>query len=152
LLCVPSITPPKVAQHDITITTYEMVILEKGFFAKQKWKYIYIDEAHRIKVRMQGIARSLNRQPPVRLAQPPISRLSAHLCAHVVCLSVCFQNENSLLSRVVRSFNSEHRLLITGTRQSATQRVELIEGGRGRAVMRAHTHIVLLRPLFLLFV
>lgn len=57
----------------VIITTYEMVIREKGFFARQNWKYIYIDEAHRIK------------------------------------------NENSLLSRVVRTFNSEHRLLITGT-------------------------------------
>ena len=41
---------PQVKLNDITITTYEMVILEKSFFAKQKWKYIYIDEAHRIKV------------------------------------------------------------------------------------------------------
>lgn len=78
---------PKVAQHDITITTYEMVILEKGFFAKQKWKYIYIDEAHRIKVRKR--TRSVNRQrlSLVRLAQPPHSRLSAHVRAHVACLT-----------------------------------------------------------------
>jgi len=64
---------PLVATHDITISTYEMVIMEKSFFAKTKWHYIYIDEAHRIK------------------------------------------NEQSMLSRVVRTFPSEHRLLITGT-------------------------------------
>jgi len=47
--------------------------MEKSFFSKFNWHYIYIDEAHRIK------------------------------------------NEQSLLSRVVRTFHSEHRLLITGT-------------------------------------
>jgi SWI/SNF-related matrix-associated actin-dependent regulator of chromatin subfamily A member 5 len=69
---------PEVRANDITVTTYEMVILEKSFFAKVDWHYIYIDEAHRIK------------------------------------------NENSLLSRVVRTFKSEHRLLITGTRKRRT--------------------------------
>ena len=58
---------------DVTVTTYEMVIREKSALKKVKWKYLYIDEAHRIK------------------------------------------NEHSLLSTVVRTFSTEHRLLITGT-------------------------------------
>lgn len=31
---------PGVAQNDITITTYEMVIMEKSFLSKVKWHYI----------------------------------------------------------------------------------------------------------------
>ena len=34
---------------DVCITSYEMVIKEKGTFMKHKWQYIVIDEAHRIK-------------------------------------------------------------------------------------------------------
>jgi len=35
---------------DICVTSYEMVIKEKGAFQKHTWEYIVIDEAHRIKV------------------------------------------------------------------------------------------------------
>lgn len=31
---------PDVDTHDVTITTYEMVILEKSFFAKKNWHYV----------------------------------------------------------------------------------------------------------------
>jgi len=58
---------------DVVITTYEMAIIEKSTLKKYSWRYLIIDEAHRIK------------------------------------------NENSILSRVVRMYNSNHRLLITGT-------------------------------------
>ena len=58
---------------DVCVTTYEMIIREKSQFKRTQWKYLIIDEAHRIK------------------------------------------NEKSLLSRVVRTIPSEHRLLITGT-------------------------------------
>jgi SWI/SNF-related matrix-associated actin-dependent regulator of chromatin subfamily A member 5 len=58
---------------DVCLTSYEMVIKEKGTFGKHKWSYIVIDEAHRIK------------------------------------------NENSCLSQVIRTLNSEYRLLLTGT-------------------------------------
>ena len=60
-------------KFDVCVTSYEMVIKEKGHLKKFHWRYIIIDEAHRIK------------------------------------------NENSLLSRVVRMFHSNYRLLITGT-------------------------------------
>lgn len=63
----------RLGQCDITVTTYEMVIREKSALKKVRWKYLYIDEAHRIK------------------------------------------NEHSLLSTVVRTIPTEHRLLITGT-------------------------------------
>jgi len=60
-------------KFDVCVTSYEMVIKEKGHLKKFHWRYIIIDEAHRIK------------------------------------------NENSLLSKVIRMFNSNYRLLITGT-------------------------------------
>lgn len=34
---------------DVVITSYEMVIKEKNHFKKFHWRYIIIDEAHRIK-------------------------------------------------------------------------------------------------------
>eukprot|EP00124_Ichthyophonus_hoferi_P002492 Ihof_evm11s171 gene=Ihof_evmTU11s171 len=58
---------------NVCVTSYEVVIIEKAAFKKFNWKYIAIDEAHRIK------------------------------------------NEHSMLSEVVRQFNSQNRLLITGT-------------------------------------
>lgn len=58
---------------DVCITSYEMVLREKGQFKKFAWEYIVIDEAHRIK------------------------------------------NEESMLSQIIRIFNSRNRLLLTGT-------------------------------------
>ncbi|PVU91306.1 hypothetical protein BB561_004475 [Smittium simulii] len=55
------------------ITTYEMCLICKNQLSKINWKYIIIDEAHRIK------------------------------------------NENSSLSLILRSINSDNRMLITGT-------------------------------------
>jgi SWI/SNF-related matrix-associated actin-dependent regulator of chromatin subfamily A member 5 len=58
---------------DALVASYEVAIIEKATLQKIKWKYLLIDEAHRVK------------------------------------------NEHSKLSRVVRDFQVEHRLLITGT-------------------------------------
>ncbi|ETK87629.1 hypothetical protein L915_07966 [Phytophthora nicotianae] len=58
---------------DALVLSYEVAIIEKATLQKIKWRYLLIDEAHRVK------------------------------------------NENSKLSRVVREFKVEHRLLITGT-------------------------------------
>ena len=34
---------------DVVATTYEMIIMEKSVFKKFRWRYIIIDEAHRMK-------------------------------------------------------------------------------------------------------
>lgn len=60
------------SKWEVLISQYETVIIEKAWFNKVPWKYICIDEAHRIK------------------------------------------NDQSLLSKIVRGFESENRLLITG--------------------------------------
>ncbi|KAM1086727.1 hypothetical protein EV1_012382 [Malus domestica] len=58
---------------DICVTSFEMAIKEKTCLRRFSWRYIIIDEAHRIK------------------------------------------NENSLLSKTMRLYNTNFRLLITGT-------------------------------------
>ncbi|XP_073136820.1 probable chromatin-remodeling complex ATPase chain [Henckelia pumila] len=60
-------------KFDVCVTSFEMAIKEKSLFRRFSWRYIIIDEAHRIK------------------------------------------NENSLLSKTMRLFSTNYRLLITGT-------------------------------------
>ncbi|KAK7245702.1 hypothetical protein RIF29_40551 [Crotalaria pallida] len=60
-------------KFDVCVTSFEMAIKEKSTFRRFSWRYIIIDEAHRIK------------------------------------------NENSLLSKTMRLFSTNYRLLITGT-------------------------------------
>ncbi|WZZ30968.1 hypothetical protein YC2023_014369 [Brassica napus] len=60
-------------KFDVCVTSFEMAIKEKTTLRRFSWRYIIIDEAHRIK------------------------------------------NENSLLSKTMRIFNTNYRLLITGT-------------------------------------
>lgn len=60
-------------KFDVLVTSYEGLLREKGKLSRIPWKYVIIDEAHRIK------------------------------------------NENSSLSKVVRTMKTEFRLLITGT-------------------------------------
>ncbi|RLM92557.1 putative chromatin-remodeling complex ATPase chain [Panicum miliaceum] len=60
-------------KFDVCVTSFEMAIKEKTALRRFSWRYIIIDEAHRIK------------------------------------------NENSLLSKTMRIYNTNYRLLITGT-------------------------------------
>ncbi|XP_074292298.1 ISWI chromatin-remodeling complex ATPase CHR11-like [Silene latifolia] len=60
-------------KFDVCVTSFEMAIKEKTALRRFSWRYIIIDEAHRIK------------------------------------------NENSLLSKTMRLYNTNFRLLITGT-------------------------------------
>ncbi|KAM7467073.1 hypothetical protein LguiB_014635 [Lonicera macranthoides] len=60
-------------KFDVCVTSFEMAIKEKTALRRFSWRYIVIDEAHRIK------------------------------------------NENSLLSKTMRLYNTNYRLLITGT-------------------------------------
>lgn len=63
----------KPGQFDVVIASYESCLLEAKQIRRFHWRYVIIDEAHRIK------------------------------------------NENSSLSKIVRTFNADFRLLITGT-------------------------------------
>lgn len=56
-LCTTNFLPMQLTQKedlapgkfDVVVTSYEMVIKEKNHFKKFHWRYIIIDEAHRIK-------------------------------------------------------------------------------------------------------
>lgn len=60
-------------KFDVCVTSFEMAIKEKSALRQFSWRYVIIDEAHRIK------------------------------------------NENSLLSKTMRLYKTNYRLLITGT-------------------------------------
>ncbi|KAF8392550.1 hypothetical protein HHK36_022895 [Tetracentron sinense] len=60
-------------KFDVCVTSFEMAIKEKSALQRFSWRYVIIDEAHRIK------------------------------------------NENSLLSKTMRLYKTNYRLLITGT-------------------------------------
>ncbi|CAI7837625.1 unnamed protein product, partial [Closterium sp. NIES-54] len=75
-------------KFDVVVTSYEMVIKEKTAFRRLSWRYIIIDEAHRIK------------------------------------------NENSILSKTMRLFSSNYRLLITGTPLQHHHLPKLLHRGR----------------------
>lgn len=40
---------PSTTAFDVCVTSYEMLIKEKNFFRRFHWRYVIIDEAHRIK-------------------------------------------------------------------------------------------------------
>lgn len=94
-------------EWDVCVTSYEMLVIEKAVFKKFNWRYLVIDEAHRIK----------NEKSKVR--QP----LKQHGYLHIYMsgqLSVFtrFPNEAiyfSQLSEIVREFKTTNRLLLTGT-------------------------------------
>ncbi|KAG5190619.1 P-loop containing nucleoside triphosphate hydrolase protein [Tribonema minus] len=81
-VCETRIAPGK---FDVVVTSYECVLKEKATLTKIKWKYLMIDEAHRIKA-----------------SAPRHTRAAAI-------------NEKSSLSRQVRLMSTRFRLLITGT-------------------------------------
>lgn len=58
---------------DVCLTTYEMILSEKSALKRFHWRYLVVDEAHRLK------------------------------------------NENSKLSSILRTFQTDNRLLLTGT-------------------------------------
>lgn len=43
------------------VTSYEMILKEKALFKKYEWRYLVIDEAHRIKNEKSKVRRSTNR-------------------------------------------------------------------------------------------
>lgn len=45
--------------YEVVVTTYETVIIEKAAFRKFQWRYIIIDEAHRIKNEKSALSREV---------------------------------------------------------------------------------------------
>lgn len=47
-------------EWDVCVTSYEMLIIEKAVFKKFNWRYLVIDEAHRIKNEKSKVRMLLN--------------------------------------------------------------------------------------------
>lgn len=75
-------------KFDVCVTSFEMVIKEKTALRRFSWRYVIIDEAHRIK------------------------------------------NENSLLSKTMRLYNTNYRLLITGTPLQVSSFISILPPSR----------------------
>ena len=94
-----------VGKFDVVVTSYEMVIKEKNHFKKFHWRYIIIDEAHRIKNENSILSRVRRKCIEDRCYDVQWTRLTRVLrTAHAL--------------QVVRTFKTNYRLLITGTAMS----------------------------------
>lgn len=69
-------------EWDVCVTSYEMVIKEKSVFKKFHWRYLVIDEAHRIK----------NEKSKVNFQYYS----SFHLITRFVCSFFCIQNKKAM--------------------------------------------------------
>ena len=62
-------------QFEVCVTTYEMIIIEKSSFKKFNWRYLVIDEAHRIKnenSKLSEIVRDLKSNNRLLLTGTPL--------------------------------------------------------------------------------
>lgn len=67
-------------EWDVCVTSYEMIIKEKSVFKKFHWRYLVIDEAHRIKNEKSKVSQFL------------ISLLQFSFNCYI-CLCLCIQNK-----------------------------------------------------------
>jgi len=97
---------PKILQtpqkFDVCVTSYEIVLREKNILRKFAWRYLVIDEAHRIKNEGAWTPLSLSFTHSLSLFSLTLS----------LSLFVCIESK---LSASVRTFSANNRLLLTGT-------------------------------------
>lgn len=74
---------------DVCITSYEMVIKEKNHFKKFHWRYIIIDEAHRIK------------NENSRLSLVRYSACGRHACCGCCVPSICLSRDIQSIRHVL---------------------------------------------------
>jgi SWI/SNF-related matrix-associated actin-dependent regulator of chromatin subfamily A member 5 len=71
-------------QWDVIVTTYEIVLLEKAALRKIQWKYLIIDEAHRIKndeSKLSTVVRSFKSQNRLLITGTPLQNSLKELWA-----------------------------------------------------------------------
>lgn len=83
----------KLNTFHVCITSYQLVVQDANVFRRKRWYYMILDEAHNIKV-----SRSL----------PIIDSIFLIFC-------FCFQNFKSQRWQTLLNFNTQRRLLLTGT-------------------------------------
>lgn len=57
-------------EWDVCVTSYEMLIIEKAVFKKFNWRYLVIDEAHRIKNEKSKVRQPLKSNGSLHLFTP----------------------------------------------------------------------------------
>lgn len=57
-------------EWDVCVTSYEMLIIEKAVFKKFNWRYLVIDEAHRIKNEKSKVRQLLKSNGSLHLFTP----------------------------------------------------------------------------------
>lgn len=82
------------------VTSYEMVIIERAVFKKFNWRYLVIDEAHRIKNEKSKVC-SLKKLNKIKIK--------------LLHININVKTFFSQLSEIVREFKTTNRLLLTGT-------------------------------------
>ncbi|XP_026193651.1 chromodomain-helicase-DNA-binding protein 1-like [Cyclospora cayetanensis] len=89
---------------EVVVASYEMLIAEKHQFSRVHWEYIIIDEAHRIK----------NEAGKIRGCS--CTERACCCCIHTgCCCSAASAASSGKLATTVRQFESNYRLLLTGT-------------------------------------
>lgn len=102
-----------VGKFDVVVTSYEMVIKEKNHFKKFHWRYIIIDEAHRIKNENSILSRVRPRLQPVALEGLAVISLAVPMHRKTLMFTPYFSIP-LYATQVVRTFKTNYRLLITG--------------------------------------
>ena len=57
-------------EWDVCVTSYEMLIIEKAVFKKFNWRYLVIDEAHRIKNEKSKVRHTLKQNIYFHISEP----------------------------------------------------------------------------------
>lgn len=57
-------------EWDVCVTSYEMLIIEKAVFKKFNWRYLVIDEAHRIKNEKSKVRQLMKSNGSLHLSKP----------------------------------------------------------------------------------
>lgn len=84
-----------VGKFDVVVTSYEMVIKEKNHFKKFHWRYIIIDEAHRIKNENSILSRVRHPCPPLlkqyglKCVQTGLLYFASNCEQHEDCSLIC---------------------------------------------------------------
>lgn len=99
--------PDKKVKFDVLITSYEGILKEKSSLAKINWKYLIIDEAHRIKNEnssLSQVVRIMNTQFRLLITGTPLQVNNCLMWLFISEFSTfsihsCLLSNNSLLEQ-----------------------------------------------------
>ena len=68
---------------NVVVTSYEMVIKEKASISKFNWRYLVIDEAHRIKNEKSKVGSLQRVSQSMHFSHLPACALGIHVCVRM---------------------------------------------------------------------